>query len=281
MPFHIIRADITKLQVDAVVNAANPSLLGGGGVDGAIHRAAGPELREYCAGLGGCRVGEAKLSPGFGLPAKWVVHTVGPVWCGGDRNEEELLRACYRSSMELALEQGCETMAFPLISAGAYGYPKDQALQVAVREIGAFLLAHEMEITLVVYDPASFRLSGRLFEGVQSYLDRYLPEERSARLREEQRQWALASMGYPTEAFAAKPAAMPTAQPAAQKQKTRMPTSSAKRLSAAQLPGLPPLPGPPQRRRLCQSRTPRATRDRIRTPQRLRALERVRAWTPG
>ena len=222
MPFRIIRADITKLSVDAIVNAANPSLLGGGGVDGAIHRAAGPELREYCAGLGGCEVGEAKLSPGFALPAKWVIHTVGPVWCGGDQNEEALLSACYRNSLDLALARELSSVAFPLISAGAYGYPKDQALAVAVREIGAFLLAHEMEVTLVVYDPASYKLSGRLFEGVRSYLDRYLPEERSANLREEQRRWALASMSaYSASASAMPCAAAPAAAEPVKKQKKK------------------------------------------------------------
>ena len=194
MPFKIERNDITRIRADAIVNAANPSLLGGGGVDGAIHRAAGPALRAYCQGLGGCRVGEAKLSPGFGLPARWIIHTVGPVWCGGGRNEEALLSACYRNALALALEQGCQTVAFPLISAGAYGYPKDQALQVAVREIGAFLLTHEMEVTLVVYDPASYQLSGRLFAEVKSYLDRYLPDPRSRETNALGREWALASM---------------------------------------------------------------------------------------
>ena len=212
MPFHIIRADITTLSVDAIVNAANPSLLGGGGVDGAIHRAAGPALREYCAGLGGCQVGQAKLSPGFRLPAKWVIHTVGPVWCGGGRNEEALLRACYRNALALALERGCQSAAFPLISAGAYGYPKDQALQIAVEEMGAFLLRHEMELTLCVYDKASYQLSGRLFSEVRSYLDRWLPEP--DRTQELGRDWALTSMAAqaaPQPSYAAAPAMPPPA----------------------------------------------------------------------
>ena len=177
MPLQILHADVTKLPVDAIVNAANPSLLGGGGVDGASHRAAGPELRAYCATLGGCTVGQAKRSPGFALPAKWVIHTVGPIWHGGKQNEEALLSACYRSCLALALESGCTSVAFPLISAGAYGYPKDQALRVAVREIGRFLLAHEMAVTLAIYE--RLPRSGPLCEAVQSYLDRHLPEASS------------------------------------------------------------------------------------------------------
>ena len=128
----VVNRDITLLEVDAIVNAANSSLLGGGGVDGAIHRAAGPALKEYCRGLGGCPTGEARISPGFSLPARWVIHTVGPVWQGGEQGEAELLNRCYRSCFALALEHGIRTIAFPAISTGVYGYPKDLAANIAV-----------------------------------------------------------------------------------------------------------------------------------------------------
>jgi len=128
----VIQADITRMPADAIVNAANTTLLGGGGVDGAIHRAAGAELTDYCRNLGGCPTGEARITPGFQLPAKYVIHTVGPVWNGGARNEATLLAMCYRNSLDLAVTSGARTIAFPSISTGAYGYPKPEAARIAV-----------------------------------------------------------------------------------------------------------------------------------------------------
>lgn len=154
MGFQVIKGDITKFPADAIVNAANTSLLGGGGVDGAIHRAAGPELLAECRTLHGCKTGQAKITKGYRLPSKYVIHTPGPVWRGGKAGEEELLASCYRSCLRLAEENECRTVAFPSISTGVYRFPLDRAAAIAVREIATFLKASSVvrEATMVCFD---------------------------------------------------------------------------------------------------------------------------------
>lgn len=168
-----ILGDITHLYVDAIVNAANHTLLGGGGVDGAIHRAAGPALREACAKLGGCQTGEAKLTPGFNLPAKYVIHTVGPVWKGGTFGEDELLAECYRNSCKLAEENGCETLAFPCISTGAFGFPNERAAKIAVSEVDHFLQKSYMlkKVFFVCFSQRDYDIYQALLEEVMRQRD--------------------------------------------------------------------------------------------------------------
>ncbi len=162
------QGDITKLVADAIVNAANPNLLPGGGVAGAIHRAAGPRLAAKCATLGGCRTGEAKITPGYNLPAKHVIHTVGPVWHGGGNREAEQLASCYRASLALAEQHGAKTLAFPAISTGIYGFPATRAARIAAREVRAFLVQHPTpeRVVFVAYGAESYTTLSRAVDEV-------------------------------------------------------------------------------------------------------------------
>ncbi len=180
MPLKFVRNDITKMKVDAIVNAANAGLQMGGGVCGAIFEAAGPrELQADCNHIGSCAVGDAVITQGYRLPAKFVIHAVGPIWQGGGNREEELLRSCYIRALTLAAEHNLNSIAFPLISSGIYGYPKDEALRVAVTAISEFLMKYELEVYLVLFDKKAFVLSQKLVESIDQYIDDHYVDERS------------------------------------------------------------------------------------------------------
>ena len=203
MPLQIVRNDITKMEVDAIVNAANSSLLGGGGVDGCIHRAAGPELLAECKTLGGCETGSAKITKGYRLPCKYVIHAVGPRWRDGRHQEQELLESCYRTSLNLAKENGCQSVAFPLISSGIYGYPKDQALKVAIDTISDFLLENDMTVYIVIFDRKAYQIGEKLFSDIAAYIDDNYVDEHTDSRSEQSRRMQMLSDEPEEETFGA------------------------------------------------------------------------------
>lgn len=235
MPFLIVRNDLTRMKVDAIVNAANPSLLGGGGVDGAIHRAAGPELLEECRTLGGCRPGEVKLTRGYHLPASWVIHTVGPVWQGGYGGEEAVLTMCYRNALELAQRRGFSSVAFPLISSGVYGYPVDQALHVACRTIEAVLReGAELTVYLVVFNrEATVLIRNRLPE-LRTFIDDQYVDACESRYRRECRPNPRVSASFPPA-----PCAPAAASPRPKEEPKKAPPPPAPQTMTASLWGMP------------------------------------------
>ena len=197
MPIEIVRNDITRMRVDAIVNAANSQLEAGGGVSGAIHEAAGPELLEECRRLGGCKVGEAKITPAYRLPCDYVIHTVGPIWQGGKSGESTFLASCYRRSLELAVQYNCQSIAFPLLSSGAHGYPKELALKVAADTISDFLLTYvpdnDLMVYLVTYSKESLFAGSKLFADIRQYIDDCYVEEHFDYRRESARSFSVGS----------------------------------------------------------------------------------------
>jgi O-acetyl-ADP-ribose deacetylase len=189
MPLEIVRNDLTKMEVDVIVNAANSALQMGGGVCGAIFNAAGAtELQAACDEIGGCPVGDAVMTDGFQLPAKNIIHTVGPIWKGGNANEETLLRNCYKNSLALAVAEGYGSIAFPLISSGIYGYPREQAFQVAMSTISEFLLEHDIYVYLVVFNQKAFGISKKLFTSIEEYIDAHYVDEHEVTYSRNRRQ---------------------------------------------------------------------------------------------